>query len=126
MALGESTIRGDGKSVDVQLQYTVAANRLAVIQGWVGFTNGAGESDDYISMSVDDREYRLDVGTANPTVGATLFVEVADLTGHYPDQTALSTSAGAGKVAFAKVTKGKNGVNNIVCVKMIGGGQLAS
>lgn len=126
MAAGVNTYKNsDGKSVDVQLSYTVVRDRIAYIQGWLGVTAGAGDSDDYIALRVDDQEYQVDVGSLSISKGANLYIDTADLTGHYPDSTAFGTSAGAGKFIFGKTTSEKDG-NNIVKVKMIAAGQLLS
>lgn len=124
MAAGEKVVfNSDGKAVDVNLSYTVEKGRVAVVEGWLGFTNGRGESGDKISLSVDDREYQLDVGATVVEKGQNLFIDTADLTGHYPDSTAFSTTAGAGKLILGKVTRNKD-ANNIITLKMFGGAQV--
>ncbi len=126
MAVGEAIHIKNGDSVDVTLSYTVAKNRIAVVQGWLGVTNNDGDSGDQISLSVDDREYSVIVPAAlDPAVGDILYVTVATVTGHYPDDAALTTTAGSGKLAFLKITKVKD-ANNVLRGIMVARGQLAS
>lgn len=128
---GEDTyLESDGKAVNVTLSYTVEAHQVAVVEGWAGITGASGDSGDVIALAVDDREYQITVPSGLTVAkGAILYLEVADLTGHVPDDTAWSTTAGAGKVAFAKATsaKGEGDLNdNVVTAIMLGKGQLAS
>lgn len=125
-AVGTAKFRTDGNSVPVSLLYTVAKDRIAVVDGWCGIAASDGDSGDDIYLTVDDREYLFTVPAGlSVTPGVIVYIEVADVTGHYPDDTAFSTSAGAGKVAFFKATGTKN-ADNLVPGVMLGRGQLAS
>lgn len=124
---GENTYKeSDGNSVVVALSYTVDKGDVVVAEGWIGIANADGDSGEQIALSVDDAEYQLTV-PAGLTVnkGDIVYVTIADLTGHIPDDTAYTTSAGAGKVAFLKATAAKD-ANNVVLGIMIARGQLAS
>lgn len=124
--VGDAQFRSDGRSVPVSLSYPIGKNQVAVAGGWVGITAESGASGDEINLIVDDREYLFTVPSGlSVDPGDIVYVEVADVTGHTPDDTAYSTTAGAGKVAFFKATGTKDADNNVPGV-MVGKGQLAS
>lgn len=113
MATGELSYKeSDGLAVNVNLLYTVAALQVAVVDGWLGVAMEDGESGEIIALDISriERQFTIPAGL-DPAVGAIVYIEVADLTGHTPDDSAYSTSAGAGKVAFYKATAAKDGNN---------------
>jgi len=124
---GENTyLESDGKSVEVDLLYTVPEGQLAVVEGWVGVAAESGDSGDRIALSSDDREYQFTVPAAlDVDKGDIVYLEVADLTGHIPDDSAYSTSPGAGKVALFKATMDKDD-NDMVTGIMLAHNALAS
>lgn len=127
MAAGDNTyFESDGNAVNVTLSYTVDKDKIAVVEGWVGIAGSSGDSGDTIALAVDNREYQITVPAGLAVAkGAILYITVATITGHYPDDAAYTTTAGAGKVAFAKATAEKD-ANNVVTAIMLGRGQLAS
>ena len=124
---GENTyFESDGKAVNVLLSATVEKNMVAVVEGWVGITGASGDSGDYVALSVDDREYQFTVpSTLDVAKGDIVYIEVADVTGHIPDDTAWSVEAGAGKVALFKATSAKD-ANDVVTGIMLAHNALAS
>lgn len=126
MAGANTYLESDGKSVDVDLLYTVGKAQVAVVDGWLGVSQGSGDSGDSIALAVDDREYQFTV-PANLSVskGDIVYITVATLTGHIPDDAAYTTSAGAGHLAFFKATADKN-ASNIVTGIMIAKNALLS
>lgn len=124
---GENTyFESDGKAVNVLLSATVEKNMVAVVEGWVGITGASGDSGDYVALSVDDREYQFTVpSTLDVAKGDIVYIEVADVTGHIPDDTAWSVTAGAGKVALFKATSAKD-ANDVVTGIMLAHNALAS
>lgn len=126
MATGDTIFESDGKAVDVSLLYTVEKGEVAVVDGWLGIAGGRGDSGDSIALAVDDREYQIVVPSGlSVAKGAIIYIEVADVTGHTPDDTAYGTSAGSGKLAFLKATAAKDS-NNVVTGIMLAKGQLPS
>ena len=116
----------DGKSVKVTLSYAVTKGQPVVVEGWLGIADGDGASGEQIAITADDREYQFLVPAGlSVAKGAIVYITVATLTGHYPDDEAYTTSAGAGKVAFFKATAAKDG-NNIVTGVMLAHNALAS
>ena len=116
----------DGKSVNVDLTSTVLKGQPIVVDGWVGLAGASGDSGDTIALVADDREYQFLVPAGlSVAKGAIVYITVATITGHYPDDEAYTTSAGAGKVAFFKATAAKDG-NNIVTGVMLAHNALAS
>lgn len=126
MAVGDVYLESDGKAVNVDLTATVKKGQIAVVEGWVGVTGASGDSGDSVALATDDREYQLTVPAGlSVAKGAIVYLEVADVTGHTPDDTAYSTSAGAGKVALIKATAAKD-ANNVVTGRMLAAAALAS
>ncbi len=126
MTVGAGHFESEGKSVTVTLTSTVAKDRVVVVQGWTGIANNDGDSGDSISLSVDNREYQVEVPSGlTVNKGDILYITVATVTGHYPDDAAFTTSAGSGKVAFLKATAAKD-ANNVVTGIMLAAGALAS
>ena len=119
---GQNTyLESDGKSVGVTLTATVSKNQVAYVEGWLGVTNRDGISGDKISLSVDRREYQFTVPAAlSVSKGATVYVDVTDLTGHIPNDTAYFTATGTNRVALFKATAAKD-TNNVVTGILIGG-----
>lgn len=104
----------DGKAVYVDLLYSVEGNQLAVVDGWAGITGESGDSGDMIALDVSSVERQWEVpASLSVSKGDTVYLEVADVTGHTPDSTAYSTSSGAGKIKLFKATAAKD-ANNVV------------
>lgn len=124
---GENTyLDNDGKSVKVLLTSTVAKNQVAVVEGWLGVSSGSGDSGEEIALQIDDRAYQFSVPSALGVVkGDIVYITVADLTGHIPDDTAYTKTAGAGKVAFFKAMEDQDD-NDVVVGRMIAANALAS
>lgn len=125
MAVGKLVyFESDGDAVNVDLLYTVEAMQLAVVDGWAGITMQAGESGDEIALELRHCERQWEVpSTLAVAKGAIVYLEVADLTGHTPDDSAYSTTAGSGKIALFKATEAKDANNVVTGITM---GQLAS
>lgn len=116
----------DGKAVNVALLYEVAANSVIYAEGWLGLAGEDGVSGDTIALIADNREYQVEVPVGlTATKGLILYITVATSTGHYPDDEAYTTTAGAGKIAFMKLTSDKD-ANNIVTGIMLAHNALLS
>lgn len=122
----ESFFESDGKAVNVDLLYTVAKGAVILVENWLGLAGEDGDSGDTIALVADDREYQfvVPVGLA-VAKGAIVYITIATVTGHYPDDEAYTTSAGAGKWAFFKATAAKD-ANNVVTGVMIAHNALLS
>lgn len=119
-------LESDGRAVNVTLTATVAKGAVAVVESWLGIAGASGDSGDSIALAVDDREYQFTVPAGLAVAkGAIVYITVATLTGHYPDDEAYTTSAGAGKIAFFKATAAKD-ANNVVTGIMLAHSALAS
>ena len=126
MAVGDTWLESDGKAVNVLLTSTVGKSQVAVVEGWLGIAQSSGNSGDYIALAVDEREYQITVpATLAVSKGDIIYIEVADVTGHIPDDSAYGTAAGAGKIAFVKATADKD-ANNIVTGIMLAKASLLS
>ena len=116
----------DGKAVNVDLLYTVLKGQPIVVDGWLGLAGGSGDSGDEVALVADNREYQFLVPTGlSVSKGDIVYITVATVTGHYPDDEAYTTSAGGGKVAFFKATADKD-ANDIVTGIMLAHNALAS
>lgn len=121
MATGDTFFDNDGKAVQVHLTYSVVKNQVAVVEGIVGIAATAGDSGDDVALSIDFRAYQFVVPSGlSVSKGQTVYVEIADLTGHTPDSTAYSTTAGAGKHPLFRALEDKDS-NNVVIGKFYGG-----
>lgn len=119
MAVGDTYLESDGKAVNVDLTSTVAKNQLAYVDAWLGIASDDGVSGDAIALSIDEREYQIQVPTALAVVkGEEIWIDVTDLTGHIPDSTAYYKATGANRVRFFKATSDQD-ANDIVTVKML-------
>jgi len=117
---------GDGKAVNVDLLYTVAKGSAIYVDAWLGLAGESGDSGDSIALIADDREYQFVVPAGlTVTKGLIVYITVATVTGHYPDDEAYTTSAGSGKWAFFKATADKD-ANNIVTGVMLAHNALLS
>lgn len=117
---------GDGKAVNCALTAAVTKGAVMYAQGWLGIAGGDGASGDTVACIVDEREYQFKVPAGlTVTKGLIVYITVATTTGHYPDDEAYTTSAGAGKWAFFKATADKDS-NNIVTGVMIAKASLLS
>ena len=110
MATGKSTyLDNGGSAVNVDLRYTVEAEQVAYVDGFLGITVRSGDSGDTIALTTDHQAYQFTVpSTLSVSKGQTVYVDVTDLTGHIPDDTAYSTSSGANKVALFKALENKD------------------
>lgn len=122
----EAFFESDGEAVNVTLTATVAKGAVIVVDSWVGLAGEDGVSGDVIALIADDREYQFVVPAGLAVAkGAIVYITVATVTGHYPDDEAYTTSAGAGKVALFKATAAKD-ANNVVTGVMLAHNALAS
>jgi hypothetical protein len=125
LATGDTAKESDGQAVNVDLLYSVDKDDVAYVDGWLGVAGNDGDSGDTIALDISciERQIVLPAST-NPSKGDIIYIEVADCTGHIPDDTAYGTSAGEGKVAFCKITAIKD--DNNVATAIILPGNLAS
>jgi hypothetical protein len=114
MAIGDTYLESDGKAVLVTVSSTVAKDQLAYVQSWLGIAGDDATSGDTIALSVDQREYQIQVPTALAVVkGEYIWIDVTDLTGHIPDSTAYYKATGSNRVRFFKATQDQD-ANDIV------------
>jgi len=121
MAGNLTYFESDGKSVTVDLTSTVPKDQIAYVSGFLGIALQSGDSGDSIALNVDHREYQFVVPSGlSVSKGDIVYIDTADLTGHLPDDTAWSTSAGSGKIRLCKATSAKD-ANNIVTGILLAG-----
>jgi hypothetical protein len=126
VAGSKTYFESDGKAVNVAITSTVEKGAVIVAQGWAGIAGSDGDSGDNVALIVDDREHQFIVPAGLAVAkGAIVYITVATITGHYPDDEAYTTSAGAGKVAFFKATAAKDS-NNMVTGILLAHNALAS
>ena len=126
MAVGDTLFESDGKAVNVTLTATVAKGQVMVCEGWLGIAGENGISGETIALICDDREYQFLVPAALAVAkGDIVYVTLATVTGHTPQDAAYVTAAGAGVVALFKATAAKD-ANNMVTGIMLAHNALAS
>ncbi len=120
MAAGDNTyFDNDGKSVDVALTSTVAKDQIAYVDGWLGLASDDGVSGDTIALNVDLRAYQVTVPAALAVAkGDYIWIDVTDLTGHIPDETAYYTATGANRLRFWKAMEAKDANNVVICLML--------
>ena len=110
MTTGDIHYESDGHAVTVTLSYTVEKDDLVVVSNWLGIALNDGDSGAEIALDIGQTERQFTVPSdLAVTIGAIVYIEVADVTGHKPDDTAYGLTAGAGKVAFFKATTNQDG-----------------
>jgi hypothetical protein len=112
----------DGNAVTVRLSATVVANQPAVAQGWLGITVGAGESGEYVALSLEG-EYQFKVpASLEVSNGDIVRIDITDLTGNTPDDTAYNKDAASStNVDFFKATRDKNASDVVTGILLLGG-----
>lgn len=131
MAVTVSTLptffESDGKAVNVTLNAgNVLKGTVILAEGWLGVAGEDALSGETLALICDDREYQFHVPAGLAVAkGAIVYITIATVTGHYPDDEAYTTTAGAGKIAFFKATAAKD-ANNIVTGIMLAHNALAS
>lgn len=118
---------GDGKAVNVTLTNgDVVKDAVIVVQGFLGIAGEDALSGETLALITDDRSYHVKVPAGlTATKGMILYITIATITGHYPDDEAYTTTAGAGKIAFMKITESKD-ANNVIVGHMLAHNALAS
>lgn len=91
--VGHVHTESDGKSVTVALTATVVARQVARAQTWMGITDGAGDSGEYVSLSLQG-EYQFLVPHSLAVVfGDTVRIDTTQITGHTPNTGAYNKNA---------------------------------
>lgn len=124
MPTGMDTYKeSDGKAVTVTLEYTVNNYQVAVVENWLGVTMASGDSGDMVALqtAIEERQFVVpaDLDVAK---GDTVYITLATVTGHTPDDEAYTKTAGAGKVALFKATSDQD-ESNIVTGILLPQGQ---
>lgn len=117
----------DGKALSVTLNAGPAVKGAVIVaEGWVGIAGENALSGETLALICDDREHQFIVPAGlTVTKGLIVYITIATITGHYPDDEAYTTTAGAGKVAFFKATAAKD-ANNMVTGILLAHNALAS
>lgn len=114
MAVGDTYFESDGQAVTVSIDYAVEAREIVVAEGMVGIAVTNGESGDDVALDIRRAEFQFYVPTALAvTKGELVYLTVATITGHTPDDAAYTKSAGAGKVLLFKATSDQD-ANDVV------------
>lgn len=103
-----SSLRTDGKAVEVTLTETTAKDTLVYLEGFFGITLAAGSSGDTVAIEIAQRVHEL-------TVGAGITADKGDILyiSDDGDITNTDTDTPFGKVVLAKDS------NNVVWVLLL-------
>ena len=111
LTIGEDTyLESDGRSVTVDLLYTVNAKAVAYVDGWLGISVQSGDSGEAIALSVDQREYQFTIPPSlDPAKGAIVYIDTANMDGTYQHTPARDTNGytltpSATTIALCKTT----------------------
>ncbi len=116
----------DGQAVNVTLTAAVVKGTVIVVEGWLGIAGETGAAGEQIALICDNREYQFYVPAGLAVAkGAIVYITLATVTGHYPDDAAYVAAPAAGAVAFFKATAAKD-ANNMVPGIMLARNALAS
>jgi hypothetical protein len=120
MASGDKTyLDNDADSVNVTLTAAVLKDKLCVVQGWIGIADSDGAIGDTIALTIDDRAYQFTVPAALAVLkGNIVYITLATLTGHYPQDAAYVLAPAAGAVPLFKAMEDKD-ANNVVVGKLL-------
>lgn len=119
MAGANTYLDNDGRSVEVDLLYTVGANQVAYVDGWLGVTQRSGDSGDSVALAIDRRAYQFTVPSGlSVSKGDVVYVDPAQLTSHVPDEAGYTTTAADGLVALFKAVEDKDDNDVVVGVLM--------
>jgi len=115
----------DGKAVNVTLTAAVAKGQVVVAQGWVGIAESNGVIGETIALAIDDRAYQFTVPAALAVAkGEIIYLVLASVTGHTPQDAAYTKVPAAGSVAFFKAMEAKD-ANNVVIGRMLAANSMA-
>ena len=104
-------LRQHSGAIDVIANKALEKDVPVYIAGFHGFTLDRAEQDEQVAIDVQGAIWELNVGAVAAALGATLYISTD---GNHT----VSSTAGAGKVPFAKVTLAKDS-NNIVWAKQL-------
>jgi len=115
--MADKTVFKDSYGAALERTLLGTALRQLVTDGiWAGINQESGDSGDVRAWEIEDNIYQWYVPDGLTVAdGAIVYLELADHTGGIPDDTAYSTSAGAGKIALCKAIGAKvtaNGAGN--------------
>lgn len=110
----------DGKSVDVNLVYTISGERPILVDNMVGIPEQSGDSGDTIAMRCDGSVFQWQAPSSlSPNVGDIIYVDISDTgSAHDVPDAAFTTSSGADAVRLFQVLEEKD-ANNWCIVKLI-------
>jgi len=92
-----------GLSVEIEVTSDIDTGELAYVNGFLGFNVRAIESGESGVLDIEPAQWDVILPTAlNLSKGNLIYVDVTDLTGHIPDDSAFSTTSGGSKVKWAK------------------------
>jgi len=101
--------------VTAELSAPVDEGVVAVVDGKLGITAAAGDAGDTIELIIDHSEYPFRIpADMDVSKDEVVYVDVTDLDGHLPNESAYSKSAGANRVALLRVVQCKDGVSGIL------------
>lgn len=110
----------DGKSVDVNLVYTITGERPILVSDMVGIPEASGDSGDVVAMRCDGSVLQWQAPSGlSLEVGDIVYVDVSDTgSAHDVPDDAFTTSSGADAIRLFQVLEEKD-ANNWCIVKLI-------
>ncbi len=100
--------------VPVKLTSAAGERVVAYVDGELGLTAAAGDGGDTVDLIIDHQEYSFSVPAwLAVSKEDIVLVDVTDLSGHLPNDSAYSMEAGTNRVALCRAVKGKDANNNV-------------
>jgi hypothetical protein len=104
-----------GLSVEIEVTSTIEAGELAYVDGFLGMNVREIESGESGVLDIEPAQWDVILPTTlDLSKGDIIYVDVTDLTGHVPDDSAFSTTSGGSKVKWAKAMTDQDGTTGQV------------
>lgn len=107
-----------GTKIEVTFTSAVEDGDLAYADGWLGFVPRDKASGEKANLDIEDAQYDIVLPTAlGLSKGDEVFVDITDLTGHIPDDSAYATSSGANTVKLGRCVIDQDGTSGRVIIQ---------
>lgn len=121
MTVGGTFIEGDGNAVTVPLVATVVNNQVAFAGGWLGITARAGDSGDYVALSLRGEAQLYVPASLSVSAGDVVCIDTTQVTGHTPNDGAYNTNpASSTNLRLLKATAAKDSRNLVTGILLVG------
>lgn len=109
---------GNGNTVNVVATATINEGDLAYVGGWLGVVPRETDSGEQVALNIEYAEFDmlLPVGL-NLSQGDEVFVDITDLTGNTPDDSAYYTATDTDRIKLGRCTTDQDGTTGQVRIQ---------